>query len=505
MDYYGKRVLALPFGEYYNVFNKIFTEGKNKWDWDIHMVAISQYLKPYSAFIDSHDSLSVFPDFSQKQPWESDPEQVKEICELMEVSERKARIPLSRLLLSCERDIGRAYSKNTYYWAELNITKKILKNKEEIDAILLRAFKFARDTIKSFKPDFCLGAPAIGVLSGVFYYVAQYYEIPYVSCIYSMAISERHFWTREWGAFNSDVNSAFQEKLQSFSAPSEKSLNHIKKFRERPEPLSFYKATWSDKKTEVTFFNANKFAFQSLAHRVIPLLKGERVVNPKAFFQIMIDCYRGYFLKKFQGKLYSSFSDKELSDINYIYYPMHQDPEFVLNVQAPFWYNQLNTIRMLSYNLPTGYKLLVREHRHNVGRRSGKYLRELARYPGVVIVDAFEDQYKYINNANLIVTVNGSTGLEGLFLKKKVMTLDRTAYDALGFSFKVGDVSNFGALLLDAIESSELPEDYDRKVALFLDVERELSLPDDASPELEMSRIQKIINKKNVEVLDEVY
>ena len=84
MDFYNKKVLALPFGEYYDVFNKIFTAGKNEWNWDVRCVATSSYLKPFGNFIDSDKHLYVVPDFLKRQAWESDIEQQEEIRKLME-------------------------------------------------------------------------------------------------------------------------------------------------------------------------------------------------------------------------------------------------------------------------------------------------------------------------------------------------------------------------------------------------------------------------------------
>ena len=65
----------------------------------------------------------------------------------------------------------------------------------------------------------------------------------------------------------------------------------------------------------------------------------------------------------------------------------------------------------------------MREHRLNTGRRPTEYYRQLNHLPGVVLVDAFDSQFKYIANADLVVTDNGSTGWEAVMLGRRVMTV----------------------------------------------------------------------------------
>ena len=69
--------------------------------------------------------------------------------------------------------------------------------------------------------------------------------------------------------------------------------------------------------------------------------------------------------------------------------------------------------------IPFGYTLLIKEHRGTWGRRKTEFYTFLNNLPNVEFISPFDDQYKYIKNANLIITDNGSTGWEGILLKKK--------------------------------------------------------------------------------------
>ena len=494
MSHGNQRVLALPAGEYFDILKKIYIEGKNNLDWAINIITNSDYIKPYKDFIDSKAQVIIMPTLLKKQIWEDDAEQVKKIQQIMVEAEKATHVPLARILLSNERTLGRAYSQRNYYWAESKVARLVLKDKTVSDAILLRLFRFAIDVMEKFNPTLCLGAPTGGTINTVFYFISKYYDIPYVSCMASLVASKRHFWASDWGTFNTKVAFEFSRKLKTHAQPSESSLQYVYDFAYKPMPLAHYRSMWTDTSRAMNLTNINKNIVNRTIHRLVPIIKRQKVADHKPWLQFIIDSYRTYFLKRVQKKFYASYSVEELSKFNYIYYPFHLDPEIVLNVQAPFWHSQFNTIKLLSCNLPAGYKLLVREHRYNTGRRSNRYYKELLKLPGVVLLNAFDNQYKYIQHAKLVVTVNGTTGFEGIMFGRPVMTLDRTFYDALGLSTRPASYVDFGATILDLIQSNESEKSHAEKIALFIDAEHDATIDNDAEPRLDIAAIHEVAN-----------
>lgn len=502
MNFYNKKVLALPFGDYFPVIEKVFQAGKKQWGWSNKFVSTSTYFKPYESFLDSSDDIYVLPDLLRKQAWEHDLAVLSKVEKIMREAEKRCGIPVNRILLSNERKIGRAYSKSFYYWPEDNHAKSALKDSKVAGDVLRRAFHFAISVFEDFQPDLCLGAPTGGIINAVFYFVAQYFNTPYIACMASLTVPGHHLWTAEWGSFNTDIDSAYKNLLAKNTKASSAALEYVHQFRHQPKPIPLYLSMWQDKRNQVNLRNINRSIVSRLIHRLVPIIKGERIANPKPFFQLISNSYREYFLIRFQKHLYQTFTDDELSGFKYIYYPFHLDPEIVLNVQAPMFHNQLNTIKMLSCNLPAGYKLLVREHRYNVGRRATSYLKEIKSYPGVVLIDGFDDQYKYIKNADIVVTVNGTTGFEGLMLKRPVLTLDRTYYDAANLTHSFRNYNDLGRLIIDTINANPEIPDYDDRLALLLDAEKQVTLSDEAAPEQEIDYIQGVLDrlKRGVDV-----
>ena len=417
----------------------------------------------------------------------------------MSAAEKKLKVPVNRILLSEERKAGRAYSNSNYYWPNSIVARKSLKDNTFPNHLLMRAFYFAVSVLEEFRPDFCLGCPTGGIINTVFYYLVHYYDIPYIACNASLVLPYHHFWITGWGSFNTDIGPIYENLVNKGICPSRQSIDHIKNFQRNPDPMPHYKTMWENKDNTVTLKNINKSIYQRFLYHFIPFLKREKIANPKPFFSLILNNYRELFLIKKQKKFYKKFTDQQLSQFKYIYYPFHLDPEIVLNVQAPFWHNQLNTIKMLSYNLPAGYKLIVREHRYNVGRRSTKYLKEIKSYPDTILVDGFDDQYKYIKNADLIITVNGTTGFEGLMLGLPVLSLGKTFYDSAPnlHSFYNDTCKDLGQMILRALSDKALPADYDEKLALFIDAERQMTLHSDVGAEENMKYIRSLLGRLN--------
>jgi len=495
MNYNNHRILMLSSGENFNVMKKLSTYGNKHWNWKIKVVASSEYMKPYSEFIDSKSQVIVVPEFLKKQKWEDDPEELKKIRDIMRKCEKNMRIPLSRIFLSDERLLGRAYSKSCYSWPGGKLTRQVLSNNNISDLVMTRIFKFANDALNEMNPTLCFGFAPGTLTSTVFYYLLQHYRIPNVSCMFSPLIPHSHYWSSTWRIENDELSGNYLQRVASGMKAETPSFEYIEKFRKTPEPLPIYDGMWARASKSTGLRNINKWIAKLLLARVLEIIRKVKVPNPHSLWQLYINSCRIGLMMRLKKSYYESYSEKALSEFKYIYYPCHQDPELVLNVRAPFWHNQRNTIKMLSYNLPVGYKLLVREHCNNVGRRSAKYIKEIKSYPGVELVDAFDSQYKYIKNADLVVTVNGMSGFEGILLKRPVMTLDKTFYDVLGYAHSYESSTDLGEAILNCIDEHHIPDDYDDKIALLLDAEKSLILHDEDDPDPEMACIRKLIEK----------
>jgi hypothetical protein len=174
-----------------------------------------------------------------------------------------------------------------------------------------------------------------------------------------------------------------------------------------------------------------------------------------------------------------TFDEAVLAEMKYIYFPMHKEAELAQTFQAPQWYDQLNTIRVIASLLPFGYRMLVREHRMNYGNHRTRYYRRLSKIPNVVVIDPFDSQFKYLKLADLIVTENGSSGWEGLLLGRRVLLLSGTFYDGAGLGHRVTDPDQLNKAILELLSKPAVirPSAHDHALGCAIDGELEASFP----------------------------
>jgi hypothetical protein len=88
----------------------------------------------------------------------------------------------------------------------------------------------------------------------------------------------------------------------------------------------------------------------------------------------------------------------------------------------------------LLLSLPSGHRLVIKEHPAMVGVRSRSFYRELRRKPGLVLVHPDVDSRWLTKQASIVMTVTGTIGLECYLLDKPCILFGRTAFSHLCYS-----------------------------------------------------------------------
>ena len=151
---------------------------------------------------------------------------------------------------------------------------------------------------------------------------------------------------------------------------------------------------------------------------IAPFLYSE-IVIPWRAFQINLRLKQKYV------------TEKDLSSLDYVLFPLHTEPEITLLVYSKPYLNQIEVARNVANNLPVGMSLVVKEHPRSVGKRPMGYYRKLLEIPNVRLADPAMTSRTAILNSKLVSTIAGSIGLEAIFLRKPVMTFGRTPYELL--------------------------------------------------------------------------
>lgn len=124
---------------------------------------------------------------------------------------------------------------------------------------------------------------------------------------------------------------------------------------------------------------------------------------------------------------------------NFIYFPLHVQPERNLDIDAPFYSNQFIVIENIAKSLPVGIILYVKEH-YNMRYRNWHsiwFYKSILKLPNVKLIHPTVNPIDLIKNCSLVISIAGSTALEAAFYEKPSIILANTSYSNLSFVEKL--------------------------------------------------------------------
>src|SRR5690606_19263261 len=110
-----------------------------------------------------------------------------------------------------------------------------------------------------------------------------------------------------------------------------------------------------------------------------------------------------------------------LENRDFIYYPLHVDPEASTMHLAPDFTNQLAVIESLAKRKKLSMDLVVKEHPNMIGRRPKGFYEAITALPGVYLAHPDIPSLRLIKCARLVVTITGTVAWEAMVLKKPAM------------------------------------------------------------------------------------
>ncbi|HXL09690.1 MAG TPA: hypothetical protein VN966_05680, partial [Candidatus Bathyarchaeia archaeon] len=134
-----------------------------------------------------------------------------------------------------------------------------------------------------------------------------------------------------------------------------------------------------------------------------------------------------------------------------IYFPLHVQPEFTIDVRAPFCTNQLALIENIAKSVPSGYRLVVKDHPGMRGCRPLSYYREIRKLYNAQLLSPSVDSHQIIQSSDAVVTIVGTTAWESILYEKPVVAVGPLAYSFFDLIYNCRNVSDLPRLLSDAI------------------------------------------------------
>jgi len=147
-----------------------------------------------------------------------------------------------------------------------------------------------------------------------------------------------------------------------------------------------------------------------------------------------------YFQRKSAESFMNNHFRKNLDDnTNFIFFPLHSEPERALLVSAPYYTNQISVIENIAKSLPMGYKLYVKDHPGQViyGWRDISYYKQIMSLPNVEMLHYSLTSSQVIAKSSLVISIGGTPGIEALFYNKPSIVFTDQLYSNLPSVYRI--------------------------------------------------------------------
>ncbi len=330
------------------------------------------------------------------------------------------------------RHYVRTYKDKYYYSFKQNMPD------EELEIYMLAVFKYMKKFFDEFDPDIII-APIFGDLRHIFFYhYARRVGVPMIA-VTDTKIRDYNIFTRSYlndkGLFFDRLDELNSRRCDSKNRTRAK--KYIRDFREkfiRPKYAEYQqrKETYDERmRARVELLRKIYTRFRhSSTEEVSPRLGITPGNRPPHI--ILRDYFTHSRNTRFMGRFpYYPFDRLK----RYIYFPLQVQPEATIDVMAPYFNNQIETVRQVAQSMPDDYTLAVKEHPAAVGRRGPSYVEKIARTPNVKFVDYRIPTKEVLSGASLIISASGTTVVETTFYSKPVIQLGN-----LGITLKLPNV-----------------------------------------------------------------
>lgn len=341
------------------------------------------------------------------------------------------------------------YFRDESFWNALNNDRRIFLGKyakftqdysstykyEEMLKIFQIFTKNIEVFINTINPNIIIGMGQGTIGDYLFYKIAKAKNIKYFALksvktanyqTFTETISEEHF----------TIKKSFNEYLAGKDIEPKIHTKAVKYLKDLEKGSTAYEGNVSIPKNSEIFKLNDVISFSKYLIKDILFLSKKRDHHNRSLYSLSylynnpIKNYKTKQFKKFT-KSRTIFKLDELKNRNYIFFPLHAEPEIALTNYAKFYQNQIEVIRNIASQLPSKYKLIVKEHPRNIGRRSQGYYKKILDIPNVDFADFELPSIEVVKRSKLIIVLSGNIGFEAALNGIPVISFGKTMYNML--------------------------------------------------------------------------
>ena len=271
----------------------------------------------------------------------------------------------------------------------------------------------------------------------VLFYVAKYFGKKTI-ILSRTDFNNKYFFRADWSEEHDFSSSKFVYKNEV--KLSEQQLNKDSKFVEYSKELNnkaikntrsniavYIKGVFIILKRSITFYLTRK--------RISPFYLNHKITWIEIFFLL----WRRYIQFLIESFTYKKFSKSPTLDTQYIYFPLHFEPERSTVPEGNYFCDQLKALELLRETIPSNFLLYVKEHPrqfhpHSISDLKKLHLNRVEFYKKInafkntVLIDIAVESEELIKHAQVVVTITGSSGWQAIKQNKPAFIFGKPWY-----------------------------------------------------------------------------
>lgn len=153
----------------------------------------------------------------------------------------------------------------------------------------------------------------------------------------------------------------------------------------------------------------------------------------------------------------SNINSNQTKGLKYIYFPLVAEPEIALHGIAQDFFFQLSALNLLARDLPSDFKIVVKEHLLAIGRRPTDFYRQISAHKNVIFANPLDNGIPYIKNSRAVAIITGTAAWEASVMGIPVITFTQNnAFNFLEHVFYVNNPNSLKKIISD-ISKIKLP------------------------------------------------
>ena len=342
-----------------------------------------------------------------------------------------------RHLITCDRELGSGFMTGGIY-ASTKLRKLTNHNDEMRWRYIVGVLDYYHHTFSSEKPDFVFFNEFTMAYELAAYFIAQSLGIPCFCFSFSRFGDVFLLDDNPYNFFTSAAK-LFKASQKDESLIQKQYIDHavkyLQEFKRSPDVPSYSNIFKKRAKEKASFLNLLGTIGLDIA-RIAAISAGlygtQGFLRQRSGLDILKNNLN-VFLETKKLLMGIGFEEpKEYLECDYLYYPLHVDPEASTMVLADKITNQLFVIENMAKSMPAGYKLLVKEHLPMIGMRPKGFYEAIRNMPDVHLITPFADGFSLIRNSKLVLTITGTAAFEAILLSKPAIVMGHTQFNCLG-------------------------------------------------------------------------